>query len=142
MASMIPFTRRERSMHITFTLACDSLDRGSRLHALAQHELLDLPGRRLGDHAEHHASRALEAREQAAAVLDDLLFGGARIRLELDERARRLAPLRVGLRHHGGREHRRVAVDRVLDLERRDVLAAGDDDVIAAVLYLRVAVGL
>src|SRR5262249_14447454 len=48
-----------------------SLDRRGRLRALAQHELLDLPGRRLGHHAEHHASWALEAREQGAAVLDD-----------------------------------------------------------------------
>ena len=37
---------------------------------------------------------------------------------------------------------RRVAVEHVLDLERGDVLAAGDDDVLAAVLDLDVAVGL
>jgi hypothetical protein len=33
-----------------------------------------------------------------------------------------------------------VAVQHVLDLDRRDVLAAGDDDVLAAVLDLDVAV--
>jgi hypothetical protein len=35
-----------------------------------------------------------------------------------------------------------VAVQRVLDLDRADVLAAADDDVLAAVLDLHVAVGL
>ena len=50
--------------------------------------------------------------------------------LQLDEGARRLAPLRVGLGDHRRGQHRRVAVEHVLDLERRDVLAAGDDDVL------------
>jgi hypothetical protein len=35
-----------------------------------------------------------------------------------------------------------VAVERVLDLDRRDVLAARDDDVLRAVLDLDIAVGV
>ncbi len=44
--------------------------------------------------------------------------------LSLDEGQRRLAPFRVGLGHHRAGHHRRVAVQRVLDLDRADVLAA------------------
>jgi hypothetical protein len=62
--------------------------------------------------------------------------------LELDEGARRLAPLLVGPRDHRRLQHRRVLVERVLDLDRRDVLAARDDDVLGAVLELDVAVGV
>ena len=42
----------------------------------------------------------------------------------------------------GGFQDGRVAVEDVLDLDRRDVLAAGDDDVLRAVLDLDVAVGV
>ena len=73
---------------------------------------------------------------------DDLGFRDGGAGLELDERARRLAPPRVGLGDHRGGEHRGMAVEHVLDLERRDVLAARDDDVLGAVLDLEVAVGV
>jgi hypothetical protein len=62
--------------------------------------------------------------------------------LELDEGARRLAPLRVGPRHHRGGQHVGVAVKHVFHLDGRNVLAARDDDVLAAVLDLDVAVGV
>ena len=48
----------------------------------------------------------------------------------------------VGHRDHRRLHHRRVAVERLLDLERGDVLAAGDDDVLGAVLDLGIAVGV
>jgi hypothetical protein len=57
------------------------------------------------------------------------------------KRTGRLAPLRIRARHHSGGQHVRVAVEHVLDLDGRDVLAARDDDVLAAVLDLEVAVG-
>ena len=38
--------------------------------------------------------------------------------------------------------HRRMLVERDLDLDARDVLAAGDDDVLGAVLDLDVTVGM
>ena len=60
--------------------------------------------------------------------------------LERDEGARALAPLGVRPRDHGGLEHGGVAVQGALDLDRGDVLAARDDDVLGAVLDLDVAV--
>ena len=52
----------------------------------------------------------------------------------------RLAPVRIGPRDHGRLHHLRMAIQALLDLERADVLAARDDDVLAAVLDLDVAV--
>src|SRR3546814_17695146 len=51
-----------------------------------------------------------------------------------------LAPMVVGLGHHRGFEHRRVAVEHALDLDGRDVLAARDDDVLGAVLEIDIPV--
>ena len=101
-----------------------------------------LPVRRLRQFGEHHVARAFVAREVLAAPRHQ--FVGRRLlpRLELDERARRLAPFLVGLRHHGGGLHGRMLVERVLDLDRGNVLAARDDDVLGAVLELDVAVGI
>src|SRR6267378_2793409 len=69
--------------------------------ALAQHEFLDLAGRGLRQGAEDDMPRRLEAGHVLAAEGDD-----------------------------GGFEHGRVTVQDVLDLDRRDVLAARDDDVL------------
>jgi hypothetical protein len=77
------------------------------------------------------------------AVGDDGLCrdrGGAG--LQFHKRARRLAPLGVGLGHHRGGQHVGVAVQHVLHLDGRDVFAARNDDVLAAVLDLDVAVGV
>src|SRR5437667_7362405 len=119
-----------------------SLYRRGRSRLLPQHELLDLARGSLRQHAEHDVARRLEMREVGPAVIDEFLFRDLCAGFQLDEGARRFSPLRVGLRHHGHREDRRVPVKHVLDLERRDVLAAGDDDVLGAVLDLEVAVGL
>ncbi len=61
-------------------------------------------------------------------------------RLRVDERARRFAPFRVRPRHHRGFHHLRVAVETLLDFQRLDVLSAGDDDVLGAILDLDVIV--
>jgi hypothetical protein len=60
--------------------------------------------------------------------------------LQLDEGAGGFAPARVGLGHYGRDQHLGVAVEHVLDLDGRDVLAARNDDVLAAVLDLEIAV--
>ena len=51
-----------------------------------------------------------------------------------------LGSQRVGHTDGGGQRHRRVIHQRRLDLDRRDVLAPGDDDVLAAVAQLDVHV--
>src|SRR5439155_26230632 len=45
----------------------------------------------------------------------------------------------AGYADHGALQHPRVLVQRVLDLDRRDVLAAGDDHVLGAVHDVDVA---
>ena len=73
-------------------------------------------------------------------MLDDVGLGDLGALAHFEERTRHLAPLRVRRRHHRGDQHGRVAVQDFLDLDAGDVLAAGDDDVLAAVLDLHVAV--
>src|SRR5687767_1090155 len=85
-------------------------------------------------------ARALVVRELLAAPAHKLLGGRALSGLELHERARRLAPFFVRLRNNSSSSNSRMLVKRVLDLDRGDVLAAGDDDVLGAVLDLHVAV--
>ena len=75
-----------------------------------------------------------------AAPGDQLVRRDALARLELDEGARRLAPFLVGLRHDRRQLHGGMLEERVLHLDRGDVLAARDDDVLGAVLQLDVAV--
>ena len=48
----------------------------------------------------------------------------------------------VGPGDDGGFEHGGMAVEHAFDLDGRDVLAAGDDDVLGAVLQLDIAVGM
>ena len=77
----------------------------------------------------HHAtiSSALGARRSA--------LGARRLcrRVGDHDRDDAFAPLRVLTADHGGVEHRRVAEENLLDLDRVDVLAAGDDHVLLAV---------
>src|SRR4051812_27203837 len=105
-------------------MASVSFDRRRGAHPLAQQELLDLAGGSLRQLAEDNASRHLESREMAAAVLDDRLLGELGPRLELDERAGGFAPPWIGSRDDGRGEHGRMPVEDVLDLDRADVLAA------------------
>src|SRR5581483_8492612 len=62
---------------------------------VAQDELLDLAGGRLGQLGELHRRRALEPGQVVAAEGDDLVGGGRRPRLQRDEGLRALAPLVV-----------------------------------------------
>lgn len=117
------------------------IDRRTRSDLRAQLEFLDLPGRRLRQLAEPHRLRNLVCGEQQPAVRDDLLLGRRHSVAQLDERARHLAPLRIRQRDDGRDRDGRMPVQRVLDLDARDVLAARDDDVLAAVLDADVAVG-
>ena len=72
----------------------------------------------------------------------DVGLGDLGTGFQFQKGARGFTPLRIGLGHHGRGQHGGVAVEHVFHLDRRDVLAAGDDDVLAAVLDLDVAVGV
>src|SRR5215467_3114156 len=110
--------------------------------AFAQHELLDLAGGGLRQGPELDRVGALVVRQALAAKRDDLIRGGLGTLVERDERLRPLSPARVGHSDDGAFEHGGVGGDRLLDLDARDVLAAGDDDVLAPVTQLDVAVGM
>src|ERR1051326_3695065 len=79
-----------------------------RLRLAAEYEFLDLAGGGLGERAEDHGPRHLEARESLAAEGDHLIRGGLPPRLQGHERAGALAPFLVGPRHHGGFHHGRM----------------------------------
>jgi hypothetical protein len=75
-------------------------------------------------------------------MLDDLLCGGRHPGTQRDECLGGLAPLLVRHPDHRRFQHRGIAVDRLLDLDGGDVLAARDDDVLLAVAELERAVGV
>src|SRR5262245_19153926 len=110
--------------------------------AVAQREFLDLARRGLGKLAELNRRRALEAGDVLPAELDDVLLAGLRALLERDECLGTLPPLLIRNRHHRAFEDGRVLGDGLLDLDGRDVLSAGDDDVLLAIATLDVAVGM
>src|SRR5438552_3491916 len=87
------------------------------LGALAQHVFLDLARSGRRHRAEHHLLRNLKARQVLPAPIEVFSLGGLRAGLELDERARRLAPLLVGLRDDRGELGGRMLVERDLDLD-------------------------
>src|SRR5689334_4299842 len=126
---------------ITTSLSVDALVAPGPF-PVAEHELLDLPRRRLRQRPERDRLRALEVGEQATAVRDDVRLGRRPALLRDDERLRHLAPLLV--RHGDDRDLEDVGVprDRLLHLDGRDVLTARDDDVLRAVPELDVAVGM
>src|SRR4029453_18083314 len=116
---------------------CRPLD---RLRHLAQLEFLDLAGARLRNFREHQVTWAFVRSQMLAAPLDQ--FVGARlcIGLQFDKGTGRLAPLVIRFRDYGGGCNGRVLLQSVFDLDRRDILSAGDDYVLGAVLELDVAV--
>ena len=81
-------------------------------------------------------------RQVLAAMSHDLVACGDRAWLQLHKRTWRLPPLVVRLGHNRGKQHGGMAMQHVLDLERRDVFAARDDDVLRPILHLDVAVGM
>src|SRR5438093_2772269 len=93
------------------------------LGELPQLEFLNFPSRGFGQLGEHDIARAFEAREIAPAPRDELFCSRLAPRLELDEGARRLAPFLIWLCHDRGGLHGWMLVERVLDLDRGDVLA-------------------
>ena len=99
-------------------------------HPVAQLELLHLAGRCLGQVGENDGSRRLEMGEIVPAMADDLLGRRGFARLEGDEGAGGFAPLFVRAGDHGGFEHLRMAEDHAFDLDGRNILAAGNDDVL------------
>src|SRR5271166_857390 len=110
--------------------------------AFAQHELLHLAGRGLRQRPELDRVGALEVREALAAERDDLLRGRRGTLVERDERLRPFSPVRVRDSDDRALQYRGMGADRLLDFDAGDVLAAGDDDVLAAVAQLDVAVGM
>src|SRR5438445_726333 len=87
-------------------------------------------------------TRIREVLDGPAPELDDLRGGRLLPGLGRDEGLGPLAPLVVRDRDHRALEHGRMAGDALLDLDRRDVLAARDDDVLLPVAQLDVAVGM
>src|SRR3546814_12790404 len=83
-----------------------------RLRLLAQDELLDLAGGGLGQRAEDHFLRRLEAGEALAAEGDELGLVGLLAGLQLDQGARGPAPFLARPRAHRDSGHRRVAAER------------------------------
>src|SRR5439155_17772827 len=110
--------------------------------ALAEYELLHLSRRRLRERPELDRVRALEVRELVAAEGDQLLLGGLCPLVQGDERLRALTPELVRDADDGALEDGGVCDERLLDLDARDLLAAGLDDVLPPVAQLDVAVGM
>jgi hypothetical protein len=81
--------------------------------------------------------RHLVVGEQSCAVA--LQIGRLHARRGDHEGVHALAQHRAGLRHHGGLDHARVAHQRVLDLDRIDLVAAAVDHVLLAVEHAHVA---
>src|SRR5258707_14081123 len=93
--------------------AASLFDRSGRTSSLTEYLLVDLARRRPRNWAENDGLGGLEVGEPGAAMLDQLGRSRLRPRLELDEGAGRLAPFRIGLRHHCRGEHRWMIVKRV-----------------------------
>src|SRR5262249_31185642 len=132
--------RGERARREALAAAAVDALAAARPRLLAQLELLDLAGRGLGQLPELDGLRALEVREPLAAEGDQLVLRDAGARPQRNEGLRHLAPALVRHRHHRALEHGGMLHERVLDLDRGDVLAAPDDDVLLAVAQLDVAV--
>src|SRR5690606_7529967 len=110
---------------------------------LAELELLDLAGGRLRQlRDELHRVGRLETGQALPGVPDQLGLGGGLPVAQHHERLGPLAPLLVRHRDDRDLQDRGMGVDRALHLHRRDVLAAGDDDVLGPVAQLDVAVGM
>ena len=100
--------------------------------------LPDVGLRQLGD--QQHVARHHEALEPRAALADHLLLGQLGVLLEHDVGADGLAEQLVGTPITAAWRTPAIVVDRVLDLDRADLLAARLDDVVAAVDEVEVAV--
>src|ERR1051326_363143 len=100
----------------------------------AQLELLQLARRGADERVTQlDRRRAFVMRHLVAAVRHQVLLRRGRARAEDDEGLDRLAPFLVGQADDRGFRDRGMLEQSVLDLDRRDVLAAGDDHVLLAV---------
>src|SRR6476660_2549337 len=106
----------------------------------AQHELLDLAGRRLRQLAEMNGLRALEAGQARLAVVDNFLLSHRGAVAQDNEGLRCLAPIIVRNADHRYLEHGGMRGNGLLNLDRRDVLATANDDVLGPVAQFDVAV--
>ena len=101
---------------------------------LPQFDLAQFAGRRHRHLVEDaHQFWHLEAAEMLSAMLRYAGFIRGRARFQLDEGGHRLAPLRMRQAHYGGVLHGGMGEQRLLDLHRSDILAAGLDHVLLAV---------
>src|ERR1700722_2732060 len=108
---------------------------------LPQLELLYLPRRSLRQRPKGDEPRALVMRHMRAAPRNNVRLSHAlRPRLQRHESLRRLAPLRVRPRHHRRLHHIWMLVEHLLDLQRRDVLPTGNDDVLRPILDLDITI--
>src|SRR5579884_804160 len=89
---------------------------------------------------ELHLLRDLEPGQALAAMLDELLGGDLGPRPEDDEGLGDLAPAWIGDADDRGLHDRRMLVQGALHLGGGDVLPAGDDEVLLAILDVEVAV--
>src|SRR5262249_50661506 len=130
--------RRQRDM---LRLCCADLLVVAGPFAVAQDEFLDLAGGGLRQRPEFDRVGAFVVGEALAAERDDLLRRCRGAVVERDERLGPLSPVGMGGADDRALEHGGVGGDGLLDLDAGDVLAAGDDDVLAAVAQLDGAVG-
>jgi hypothetical protein len=96
----------------------------------AEDILADLAGGGLGERTEVDRDRCLEASQVCSTEVDDLAFVRTRTGDQGDERLRALPPGVVGDRDDRALQDGWVSAEGVLDLDRRDVLPASDEDVI------------
>src|SRR6267142_4063407 len=122
-----------------FVVAVPTTPGGASVHAagaagpvgLAELELLELAGGGADQGVpDLDRGRALVVRHAAPTVLHQVPLGATGARAQDHERLDRLAPLLVGHADHRDLGHRLMLEEAVLDLDGRDVLAAGDDHVL------------
>ena len=77
-----------------------------------------------------------------AAKIDEILFGCRPAGLEADKGTRGFSPFLIRPCNDSRFHHRRVAIEHALDLDGGNVFAAGNDDVLGAILDLDVTVGM
>src|SRR3954468_3832301 len=108
--------------------------------AVAQQVLLHLAGGGLRQLAVDESLRHLECRQSRADEGGELRVVDVGVRAESHVGDGDLTPLLVRRTYHRRLQHSGMGVEGSLHLDRGDVLAAGDDDVLAAVADLEVAV--
>ena len=137
-----PLTMTDDELDHGLAVLGQGADRASR--EAREGLLVDLAGADLGELVEDHDGlRRLEGGQPLADPRDQLVLGRPRRPgTRLTNARGHLAPALVGDADHGGLAHGGVELERLLHLHRRDVLAAGHDEVLGAVDDGEVAVGV